>query len=212
LGLGQAGDESGLLAGALPTAETVMNGIVQITPQLMALGYATGKTIIPDHHGIYPPTDRISILTYWWGMEVLLPTPTLAYLSRAQSISGTVINFLTALGVMYEGVREILPFVRYFSQYIDFEFNAIKAQDRGEGVVCASTWIMPAAIVPRPWDFADPPKNLDLHTPLPPSQTTPPALHDQLSSSSPVQGPPASPPPATHDLAPINTIFVPSSA
>ena len=49
-------------------------------------------------------------------------------------------NVLTALGVMYEGVREILPFVRYFSQYIDFEFNTIKAQDRGKGVICAATW------------------------------------------------------------------------
>lgn len=63
LGLGQPGDGPGLLAGALPTAETVINGIIQITPQLMALGFATGKAIIPDHHGIYPPTDRISVLT-----------------------------------------------------------------------------------------------------------------------------------------------------
>jgi hypothetical protein len=59
---------------------------------------------------------------------------------RAQSISATIINFLTALGVMYEGVREILPFVRYFSQYIDFEFNSIKAQNHGKGVICAATW------------------------------------------------------------------------
>ena len=63
LGLGQPADGPGLLAGALPTAEEVINGIVQITPQLMALGYATGKAIIPDHHGVYPPTDRISVLT-----------------------------------------------------------------------------------------------------------------------------------------------------
>jgi hypothetical protein len=49
-------------------------------------------------------------------------------------------SVLTTLGAMYEGVREILPFVRYFSQYIDFEFNTIKAQDRGKGVICAATW------------------------------------------------------------------------
>jgi hypothetical protein len=49
-------------------------------------------------------------------------------------------NVLTALSVMNAGVREILPFVRYFSQYIDLEFNAIKAQDRGKGVICAATW------------------------------------------------------------------------
>jgi len=59
---------------------------------------------------------------------------------RAKSISGTIMNVLTALGVMYEGVREILPFVRYFSQYIDFEFKAIKTQDHGQGVICSATW------------------------------------------------------------------------
>lgn len=63
LGLGQPGDGPGLLAGAVPTAETVINGIVRITPELMALGYTTGKDMIPDHTGIYPPTDRMSVLT-----------------------------------------------------------------------------------------------------------------------------------------------------
>ena len=63
LGLGQPGDGPGLLAGAVPTAETVINGLTQITPQLMALGYATGRAVIPDHNGIYPPTDRLSVLT-----------------------------------------------------------------------------------------------------------------------------------------------------
>ncbi len=51
LGLGQPGDGKGVFAGALPTAETVINGIEQITPQLMALGYATGRAITPDHTG-----------------------------------------------------------------------------------------------------------------------------------------------------------------
>lgn len=49
LGLGQPGDGKGILAGALPTAETVINGFEQITPSLMALGYATGKAVLPDH-------------------------------------------------------------------------------------------------------------------------------------------------------------------
>jgi len=156
LGLGQPGDGIGLLAGAVPTAETVLEGVMKITPQLMALGYATGKAVLPDHKGIYPPTDRISILTYWWGLELLLPPPTLKYLDSAQSISGAVINFLTALSLINNGVREIIPFVRYIAQFMDFEFNSIKKQDCGRGVVCAATWIMPAAMVPRPWDFPPP--------------------------------------------------------
>lgn len=156
-GLGQPGDGEGILAGAIPTAETIIEGVTKITPQLMALGYATGKAITPDHTDVYPPLDRISVLTYWWGLEVCLPEPTLQYLDKADSISHAVINLLTALSVMNEGVREILPFVRYISQFMDFEFNAIKAQDRGKGVVCSATWIMPAAMVPRSWDFPDKP-------------------------------------------------------
>jgi hypothetical protein len=51
-GLGQPGDSPGILAGALPTAETVIEGVERITPELMALGYATGKAVMPDHSGI----------------------------------------------------------------------------------------------------------------------------------------------------------------
>ncbi|RXW21299.1 hypothetical protein EST38_g4557 [Candolleomyces aberdarensis] len=157
LGLGQPGDGDGLLAGAVPTPETVLKGVKEITPTLMALGYATGRAILPDHAGIYPPTDRISVLTYWWGLEILLPTPTLEYLSRVQSITTAVVNFLSAMALVNNGVREILPFVRYIAQFVEFEFNSIRTQDKGKGVICAATWIMPAALVPRPWDFPDPP-------------------------------------------------------
>ncbi|KAH9176417.1 hypothetical protein EDB89DRAFT_1903203 [Lactarius sanguifluus] len=235
LGLGQPGDGPGLLAGAVPTAETVISGIVQITPQLMALGYATGRNIIPDHAGLYPPVDRISVLTCiasfssssrenWWGLELLLPTPTLVYLGRVHSISSTVINFLIAMSVMYEGVREILPFVRYFSQYIDFEWNSIKAQDHGKGVICAATWIMPAAMVARPWDFPDPPKSVEPPTQSAPSDaklpetapaSTPTASGEKAAPTSPSSPPdaaPGPPAPAAQDLVPGIVILAPNSA
>lgn len=51
-----------------------------------------------------------------------------------------MINFLTVLATLDSGVREILPFVRYIGQFVDFEFGAIQKQDRGQGVVCAATW------------------------------------------------------------------------
>ena len=53
VGLGQPGDGPGILSGALPTAETVIEGVERITPELMALGFATGKAVQPDHSG--PP-------------------------------------------------------------------------------------------------------------------------------------------------------------
>jgi hypothetical protein len=88
----------------------------------------------------------------------VLPHPSIAYLQvclvlvlrlaqflipstqRVQSISNTVVNFITAMATVNNGVREILPFIRYISQFLEFEFNTIKGQDRGLGVVCAATW------------------------------------------------------------------------
>ena len=64
---------------------------------------------------------------------------------QADSVSNTIINFLTAVGAVFNGVREILPFVRYIGQYLDFEFDAIKGQDQGQGVVCAATWCVHSA-------------------------------------------------------------------
>lgn len=49
-------------------------------------------------------------------------------------------NFLSALALINQGVREILPFVRYIAQFVEFEFDSIKKQDKGKGVVCAATW------------------------------------------------------------------------
>lgn len=99
LGLGQPVGGPGLLAGAVPTAKAVIEGVEQITPQLMALGYATGKSMLPSHANVYPPTDRMSVitcmcvrisplailLTYpfvdWWGLEVVMPEPSVQYLA-----------------------------------------------------------------------------------------------------------------------------------
>ena len=38
------------------------------------------------------------------------------------------------------------------------EFSAIQSQNKeGQGVVLAATWLLPVALVPRPWDFPPPP-------------------------------------------------------
>ncbi|OBZ68027.1 hypothetical protein A0H81_11991 [Grifola frondosa] len=200
LGIGQPGSGPGLLSGAVPTAKTVINGIEQITPQLMALGYATGKAVLPDHAGIYPPTDRMSVITYWWGLEVVMPEPSIEYLSNVPSVTHAVINFLTAVSMVNYGVREILPFVRYISQFIDMEFNSIKAQDEGKGVVCAATWIMPAALVPRPWDFPEPPTT-------PSSDTTQSDSNDAIPTTSPTTDPASSRSPRPHSLTLLPPTF-----
>jgi hypothetical protein len=73
-GLGQPGDGKGILAGAVPTAETVLQGVKQITPQLMALGYATGKVITPDHSGKRLRTGNPAHLPYIYLLPRYIPT------------------------------------------------------------------------------------------------------------------------------------------
>ncbi|KIK97115.1 hypothetical protein PAXRUDRAFT_825287 [Paxillus rubicundulus Ve08.2h10] len=171
MGFGAPVTAQGLFAGSVPTTETVIEGIEQITPQLLALGYATGRAVVPDHKGVIVPTDRISILTYWWGLELCLPPPTLAHLEAAESPSASLLNLLTAISVLNEGIREVLPFIRYFAQFVKSEWYMIKKADDGRGVVCTATWIMPAALVPRAWDF---PEAAPCHSETgPQGQTTP---------------------------------------
>ncbi|KIJ39932.1 hypothetical protein M422DRAFT_32533 [Sphaerobolus stellatus SS14] len=178
LGFGQAvTDDSGPLSGSVPSAGTVLDGIEQITKQLMALGFATSNAVLPDHEGIYPPVDRVSVLTYWWGWELVMPEASVKHLAKAKSISNTLINILSALAMFNEGVREILPFVRYISNFVDTEWSMIQAQDQGQGVVCAATWIVPVALVPRAWDFK----------PKPPVKTNPAATTQPATSAQPNQ-------------------------
>ncbi|PVG02367.1 hypothetical protein CPB86DRAFT_697234 [Serendipita vermifera] len=176
LGFGQPPDSQGPLAGSVPSPAAVTNGMMEITGQLLALGFATSKAVFPDHAGVYPPTDRMSVLTYWWGLEVCLPPPTLQYLSGVKSVQNAALNFLTAISLFNNGVREILPFVRYISQFLDFQWSAIQAQNKGDGVVCAATWVCPAALVPRPWDFPDPPPGQAAVLPKATEPTTGPTL------------------------------------
>jgi len=111
----------------------------------------------------------------------------MAYLANVKSIQGAALNFLTAFALFNNGVKEILPFVRYISQFLDFEWGAIKGADKGKGVVCASTWVMPAAMVPRAWDFPDPPpdQGSKLKSGNPQSTSTSPTLVFPGSKTSP---------------------------
>lgn len=63
-----------------------------------------------------------------------------------------MLNFLSAAALVNNGVREILPFIRYIAQFVDFELSAIKKQDLGEGVVCAATWYV--SFVGISWSYA----------------------------------------------------------
>ena len=97
LGFGQPPGGPGLLSGSVPSARAFAEGLQEITGQLMALGFATSRAVFPSHTGVYPPTDRMSVLTCtstpsrlcfivdtlvdWWGLELCLPPPSMTFLA-----------------------------------------------------------------------------------------------------------------------------------
>ncbi|CAO1634032.1 unnamed protein product [Parajaminaea phylloscopi] len=141
-----------LIASPMGTAAT---SALDASGAVVALGNVTGAAIKASgaNDGVYPPTDRMALFVHWWGYEVTLPEASMSYLSTAHSVSGAFLNFLSTM-VVTGGVPELLPFVRYVSMAVDVEFKAIQNADRGQGVVLAATWVMPLALVPRPWDYA----------------------------------------------------------
>ncbi|GAA5986263.1 hypothetical protein JCM10908_006481 [Rhodotorula pacifica] len=103
---------------------------------------------------------EVTMLVYWWGYELALPPSVMVKLARARSIQQSFFWFLQAF-IAAGGAPELAPFVRYIASYLDLEWSAVKAQDKGSGVVLAATWLLPVAMVPRPWDFETPER---LHT------------------------------------------------
>ena len=105
LGFGQPPDSPGLLAGSVPSVQAFAEGLQEVTGQLMALGFATSKVVFPNHSGVYPPTDRMSVLTCmstppclcfvvdtladWWGLELCIPPPSITYLGVSKFYSMT---------------------------------------------------------------------------------------------------------------------------
>lgn len=194
----QAAAASGILAHVSPISFIVSPGTTAASMGLSrsgafdALGAISGIVVEAANGGadgmqeIQPPLDRMAIFIHWWGFELTLPRPSMSYLGTAQSVSGSFLTFLQTM-VVTGGVPELLPFVRYFSSFVDMEFGAIKSQDRGHGVVIAATWLMPMALVPRPWDYPTTPAAkapATMPPPNAPATTPPPALPARLSSMS----------------------------
>ncbi|CEH15744.1 hypothetical protein CBOM_04963 [Ceraceosorus bombacis] len=174
----------GLLSGVSPVSlllspgPTAINAAGRASGAFDALGAMTAAAVRADAGGIdamgqvRPPLDRCAIFVHWWGFEITMPPPTMNYLSTAHSISGAFLSFLQTM-VVSGGVPELLPFVKYISQFVEMEFSAIKSQNRGDGVIVAATFLMPFALVPRPWDYST--ERLRLPVPTQPGVTPVPA-------------------------------------
>lgn len=63
LGFGQPAEKDGPFAGSVPSAGSLVEGMEKVGQTLMSLGFATTAAVLPSHVGIYPPKDRMSVLT-----------------------------------------------------------------------------------------------------------------------------------------------------
>ncbi|KAF9401953.1 hypothetical protein BGZ94_005041 [Podila epigama] len=108
----------------------------------------TKNTVIRFH----PASNTVSSCAYWWGYEIFIPQEALSRIASAQDVSTAFLGFLGSVGLV---VPAIVPFLGYIAAYVGLQFAVIKAQNEGKGVILASTWLVPVALVPRAWDFVD---------------------------------------------------------
>ena len=129
----------------------------QLTP-LRHLGLRDRAAAGLDRHA-RPRAQRL-VLALW------LP-------ERASSIHS--MRLISQALLLAGGAPELQPFVRYISAYLDLEWTAIRTQNKGQGVVVAATWLIPIALVARPYDFPLP-SAPSPSSALPPSFVSPPSL------------------------------------
>ena len=82
---------SATTADGMPTPGKILGQVATSTGTFSALAGVTGRLIEASgsHEGlISPPCDRMSVLVYWWGYELVLPPTSLAYLGNARSVAG----------------------------------------------------------------------------------------------------------------------------
>ena len=117
------------LMSSIPSAGSMLGTMVQQAGVYDALASVSGEMIGHALSEVRPPRDRMSVfvcaytisqlpevilshnLADYWGFEICLPPPSLVYLSKAHSLSGTFFTFLQAV-VMGGGAPELGPFIR----------------------------------------------------------------------------------------------------
>lgn len=107
---------------------------------------------MPHSNSTYTKQTNYSKNSYWWGYEIFIPQVALSRISSAQDVSSAFLGFLGSVGLV---VPAIVPFLGYIAAYVGLEFAVIKAQNEGKGVILASTWLVPVALVPRAWDVPE---------------------------------------------------------
>ncbi|KAF9170004.1 hypothetical protein BGX21_008865 [Mortierella sp. AD011] len=129
-----------------------VNEAGQVEEEVVGDDGTVTKTVTTTVVRFIPPKTTVSSHAYWWGYEIFIPQEALSRIASAQDVSSAFLGFLGSVGLV---VPSIVPFLGYIAAYVGLEFTLIKAQNEGKGVILASTWLVPVALVPRAWDAPD---------------------------------------------------------
>lgn len=115
-----------------------------------------------------PSSTKVSIHASWWGYNLYLPQPVLDSLDgdvdEAEKIANLINTCLTYIlnnvpaglpagfAAVITILKAIAPTTGYISTFIGWSWDTIKGFNNGQGVVLSATWILPVALIPRPWD------------------------------------------------------------
>ncbi|KAJ7651507.1 hypothetical protein DFH06DRAFT_996178 [Mycena polygramma] len=122
-------------------------------------------------HWVPSPT-QISLQAMWWGYRLYLPPPVmdllddthLAAANRGAMITASLKWLLERIPTMLfppqirpaiVALKRLTPLVGYVGVFIAWSWTAIKARDKGDGVVLTATWLLPVALVPASLNAAD---------------------------------------------------------
>lgn len=138
--------------------QPLLTEVESIGKSLLLFGNAVDDALPnSEDKDVHPPTDKISILTHWWGYEICIPHTSMDYFKKADSVVDTLERILSVTSVIYPPMAIITPITHFVANAIDSEWDSIQAKDQGQGVVCTATWLVPVAIISRCWDFSPAP-------------------------------------------------------
>ncbi|KAJ7492224.1 hypothetical protein FB451DRAFT_1122931 [Mycena latifolia] len=131
------------------------------------------KRKVKEHIHWVPSPTKISLQAMWWGYRLYLPPPVmkildnthLAAAKRGAMITAALKWLLDKVPMMLLPpqirpamivLKRLTPYLGYVGVFIAWSWTAIKARDKGDGVVLTATWLLPVALVPgtlKPEDF-----------------------------------------------------------
>ncbi|KAJ7103169.1 hypothetical protein B0H15DRAFT_1016983 [Mycena belliarum] len=118
-----------------------------------------------EHIHWVPSPTKISLQAMWWGYRLYLPPPVMKVLNNSHLAAAKRGAMITAalkwlldkvpmmllpppLRPAMMVLKRLTPFLGYVGVFIAWSWTAIKARDKGEGVVLTATWLLPVALVP----------------------------------------------------------------